>query len=77
MLFRSQSMKNEEIVETKKNTIILFKEKVEEFLDLEGNKTGPFESGEIASMNSDIAKILVSSGKAENIDGKNDDSAIN
>lgn len=67
----AQSMKNEEIIETKKNSIILFKERVEEFLDLEGNKTGPFNSGEIASMNPDIAKILISSGKAENVEREN------
>lgn len=70
----TQSMKNEEIIETKKNSIILFKERVEEFLDLEGNKTGPFNAGEIASLSSDIAKILVSSGKAENMEGENNNS---
>jgi hypothetical protein len=55
---------------TTKNMLVAFSSDVEEFLDLEGNRTGPYHKGEIASLNSEIAKILVSGGKAEFIEGK-------
>jgi DNA replication initiation complex subunit (GINS family) len=51
--------------EVKTNTLIFFKENIEEFLDLEGNKLGPFEKGEIASLPEEVSKILVESGRAE------------
>ncbi|MEK6919217.1 MAG: hypothetical protein AABW73_04215 [Nanoarchaeota archaeon] len=69
-------MKGSEEVTTlisKENMLIVFKEDIEEFLDLEGNKTGPFAKGEIASINSDIAKILIGGGKAENVEGNKEE----
>jgi hypothetical protein len=38
---------------------------VEEFMDLEGGKLGPFEKGQMANIPKEIAKILIDDGKAE------------
>ncbi|MBS3074154.1 DNA replication complex GINS family protein [Candidatus Pacearchaeota archaeon] len=59
-----------EAEEVAKHSLIVFKESVEEFLDLEGNKTGPFEKGDIASLSSEIAKILVDGNKADYVEGE-------
>lgn len=48
-----------------KNELVVFKEGVEEFVDLEGEKTGPFEKGQIANIPKEIAKILIDDGKCE------------
>ena len=57
----------EEIV--KKNEMILFNEDVEELVDLQGDKLGPFEKGQIANISREIAKILIDDKKAEVIEG--------
>ncbi|MDD5012193.1 MAG: hypothetical protein PHQ66_00900 [Candidatus Nanoarchaeia archaeon] len=54
---------NEE--QLQKNDMIIFKEHVEEFIGLDGEKMGAFEKGEIANIPKEIAKILIDSGKAE------------
>ncbi len=51
--------------EKKTNELIVFKEHVEEFVGLEGEKMGPYEKGQIANISKDIAKILVEDKKAE------------
>lgn len=51
--------------ETAKNDLIVFKENVEELMDLEGNMLGPFEKGQIANIPKEIAKILRDDSKAE------------
>ncbi len=51
--------------EVQKNDLIIFKEFVEEFMDLEGEKMGPFEKGQIANIPKEIAKILIEGEKAE------------
>jgi DNA replication initiation complex subunit (GINS family) len=51
--------------EEKKNILLVFKKDVEEFLDLDGEKIGPFEKGQIANLSSEIANILIDDGKAE------------
>ncbi len=51
--------------ETQKNELLHFKEDVEEFVDLDGNKMGGFEKGQIANIPKEIAKILIEDGKAE------------
>jgi len=48
--------------------LVSFKDKVEEFLGVGGEVTGPFDKGEIANLPEEIAKILVESGKAEMIE---------
>ncbi len=52
----------------KKNQMIVFKGAVEEFVDLMGNKLGPFEKGQIANIPREVVKILVDSGKAESVE---------
>jgi len=49
------------------NELIIFKEDTESFLDLNAEKMGPFEKGQIANVPKEIAKILIESGKAEKI----------
>jgi len=51
--------------EEKTNVLIMFKEDVEEFLDLNGEKVGPFEKGEIANLPEEIVKILEDAKKVE------------
>ena len=54
--------------EEKKNIMIVFKKAVEEFLDLDGEKIGPFEKGQIANLSSEIANILIEDGKVEAVE---------
>jgi len=51
--------------EIKKNELVVFKENVDELVDLNGEKIGPFEKGEIANISVEIAKILIDDGKAD------------
>lgn len=48
-----------------KNELVVFKTNVEELLDREGEKIGPFEKGQMANISKEIARILVEDGKAE------------
>jgi DNA replication initiation complex subunit (GINS family) len=48
-----------------KNELIVFRTDVEEFMDLEGVKLGPFEKGQMANISKNIAKILIDDGKAD------------
>jgi len=47
-----------------KNELVIFKTDVEEFLDIEGEKIGPFQKGQIANIPKEIAKILIEDDKA-------------
>ena len=51
-----------------KNKMILFTGDTEEFLDLDGNKLGPFKKGDVANLAEEIANILVVDKKAEAIE---------
>lgn len=51
--------------EQKKNELIVFKEPVDEFVGLDGEKMGAFEKGQIVNIPKKIAKILIEDGKAE------------
>jgi DNA replication initiation complex subunit (GINS family) len=51
--------------EEQKNQLVIFKEYVEEFVGLNGEKMGAYEKGQIANIPKEIAKILIDSGKAE------------
>lgn len=53
---------------TADNYMVLFLENVEEFLDIGGEKMGPYEKGQIANMPREIANILVQGGKVEIIE---------
>ena len=48
-----------------KNELLMFKSDVGEFLDMEGERIGPFEKNQIANVPKEIAKILIEDGKAE------------
>ncbi len=48
-----------------KNNLVMFKEEVKELLDMQGEKIGPFEKGQIANIPKEVAKILIEDGKAE------------
>ena len=48
-----------------RNNLILFLKDVEEFVGLDGGGIGPFESGQMANIPKEIAKILVEDKKAE------------
>ncbi|MFA5953613.1 MAG: hypothetical protein WC812_03400 [Candidatus Pacearchaeota archaeon] len=51
--------------ESQQNEMVLFLESTEEFADLEGEKMGPFEKGQIANIPKEIVKILLSDGKIQ------------
>lgn len=51
--------------EEQKNELIVFKEHVEEFMGMSGEKMGAYEKGQIANLPKEITKILIDSGKAE------------
>lgn len=48
--------------------LVRFLEEVSEFLDISGEKLGPFEKGEIANIPKEIAEILLSDKKVEVIE---------
>jgi len=50
-----------------KNRMIVFIEETDEFLDLDGNKLGPFRKGDVANISEEIANILIIDKKAEAI----------
>ncbi|MBI5804405.1 hypothetical protein HY450_04120 [Candidatus Pacearchaeota archaeon] len=50
--------------EKEENKMIIFKQKVEQFIDHKGNSVGPFMPKQLTALNSEIANILVSEGKA-------------
>ena len=56
----------EEAIE--KHKLIIFKNDAEEFLDLEGNKLGPFKKGDIVNLSQEIANILIVDGKADPVE---------
>jgi DNA replication initiation complex subunit (GINS family) len=51
--------------EEQKNELIVFKEHVDEFVGLTGEKMGAYEKGQVANIPKEIAKILIDSEKAE------------
>ena len=59
-----KSLNNDE-EQKKVNELVLFKERVDEFLDFEGEKVGPFEAGQIANISKEVSKILIEDGRAE------------
>jgi DNA replication initiation complex subunit (GINS family) len=65
-LNKALTNKQESIEQIEK--MILFKQDIEQFIDHEGKAIGPFKSGELVNINSEIAKILESEGKATFID---------
>jgi len=54
--------------EKKKNMMVVFETDVEEFLDLDGEKIGPFEKGQVANLPMEITNILIEDKKAKVIE---------
>ena len=54
--------------EQAKHKMILFTQDAEQFVDMSGGVVGPFVNGELANLDSDVAQIIVSSGKANFVD---------
>ena len=48
-----------------KNELVVFKTNVEELLDMEGEKIGPFQEGQVANIPKEIARILIEDEKVE------------
>ena len=48
--------------------MVMFNQKVEQFVDMTGNLIGPFNSGELANLESQVSEILVQGGKASFVD---------
>lgn len=48
--------------------MIIFKSDVEQFMDHTGNTIGPFTSGQLANLDTEVAQILVSGEKATFVD---------
>ena len=53
--------------ENEEKILVLFKEDIGEFMDLNGEMLGPFKKGDKIELQKDIVKILVEDGKAEMI----------
>jgi DNA replication initiation complex subunit (GINS family) len=51
-----------------KNELVVFKEDVDEFMGLAGDKFGPYKKGDISNIPKDVSKILVDSGKIERVE---------
>src|SRR4030042_6388602 len=51
--------------EEEKKELIVFKEDIEELIELDGSRIGPFEKGQITNISKEIARILIDDGKAE------------
>ena len=50
------------------NELVLFRENVGEFVNLDGKKMGPFEKGQVANLPKEIVKILKEDGKVQGLD---------
>jgi len=62
--------KTEEESPKEENNLVIFKQDIEQFIDHEGKSIGPFKSGDLANLDSNIANILTSDGKASFVDEK-------
>ena len=51
--------------ENEEKILVLFKEDIGEFMDLNGEMLGPFKKGDKIELQKDIVKILVEDGKAD------------
>lgn len=62
------SLNNSEVKKESEFKLVRFLDSVSEFLDISGSPLGPFEKGEIANINKDIASILFNDKKVEIIE---------
>ena len=54
--------------EISKNKMVVFIQDADEFLDLDGNKLGPFKKGDVANLAEEISNILIVDKKAESVE---------
>lgn len=54
-----------------KNKMIMVKEDIEQFVGMAGETIGPFKKGNLVNLDSQVADILVSDGKAMFVDSEN------
>jgi len=54
--------------EKQKYKMIIFTQEVEQFVDMFGNLTGPYSAGQLANLDSEVAELFVSEGKANFVD---------
>jgi DNA replication initiation complex subunit (GINS family) len=54
-----------EVEDKQKNSFVVFLDYIEEFVNLQGEKMGPYEAGQVANLPKEIAKILIDDEKAE------------
>ncbi|MBI2044843.1 DNA replication complex GINS family protein [Candidatus Pacearchaeota archaeon] len=52
------------VKEEARNEMVSFKEDVTEFMNIDGERMGPFHKGDIANLPREIVKILIDDGKA-------------
>ena len=52
------------------NKMIMLKEDIEQFVDMAGEAIGPFKKGALVNLDSQVADILVTGGKAMFVDGQ-------
>jgi len=64
----SKVMQGKNEKEKEENTMVIFSQDVEQFVDMSGNVIGPFASGELANLQREVCEILVSDGKARMVD---------
>jgi len=64
----AKMLKGAEDDEKSKNKMIVFVQDTDEFLDLDGNKLGPFKKGDVANLSEEIANILIVDKKADAIE---------
>lgn len=53
--------------EERKNLLVMFLESISTFTDMDGEKLGPYEEGQIANIPIKIAELLIADGKAEEV----------
>lgn len=54
--------------EEEKNKMIIFNDKIDEFVDMNGNVVGPFSKGELVNLDAKVCEVLVGGGKASFVD---------
>ncbi len=59
---------NGNIGEERKHILVTFKEGVDEFVGLEGEKLGPYEKGQIVNLPKEICEILIADGKVDSME---------
>lgn len=64
----SKILSGEKTKQEAKQKMIIFKEKIDSFVDHTGNTIGPFKPGQLANLNTEVAQIFIQSGKATLVD---------